>query len=79
MKESAFCYSCRTHHPLDQMHQIRIGHGLRWRCRRSIVAAQCSIAERDAFGRQQTAINSADAQQKADRYFPSFEQRRLQR
>jgi hypothetical protein len=39
------------------MEQFRTRQGLRWRCRRSIDAAKNSLAEREAFGRQQTEIN----------------------
>lgn len=79
MMETIFCYTCRTHHPREAMHLIHTRHGLRWRCRRSIEAAQCSIAERDAFGRQQTGINRELAEQTAQRPFLPFAARRLQR
>jgi hypothetical protein len=57
MTETLFCYSCRTHHPLDQMQRFHTRQGLRWRCQRSIEAAKNSVAEREAFGRLQTEIN----------------------
>lgn len=33
--------------------------GKRWRCTKSIKAARRSVAERDEYGRQVTAVNSA--------------------
>lgn len=79
MTETLFCYACRTHHPRELMHRFLTRHGLRWRCRRSIEAARCSIAERDAFGRLQTEINRARAEQTAGRPFVPLLARRLQR
>jgi hypothetical protein len=67
MTETLFCYSCRTHHPLERMEQFRTRQGLRWRCRRTIEAAKSSLAEREAFGRQQTEIN-LDAAEKFFRH-----------
>lgn len=67
MMETLFCYCCRVHHPKDQMRPFRTKQGYRWRCIRSIEAAACSRRERDAFGRQQTEINRADAQLVAER------------
>lgn len=79
MSEKRFCYCCRSHHPVDQMRQFRTRTGLRWRCLRSIQAAQCDPQERDAFGRQQTAINRSDARQTAERPFVPLAERRLMR
>ena len=59
--EMLYCYCCRVHHPKDQMRPYMTKHGYRWRCLRSIEAAACSRRERDAFGRQQTEINRAEA------------------
>jgi hypothetical protein len=61
------------------MHRFHTRQGLRWRCRRSIEAARCTVAERDAFGRQQSEINRELAQETADRLFVPFTARRLQR
>jgi hypothetical protein len=36
--------------------------GKRWRCERSIKSAQADRKTRDAFGRQVSALNQADAQ-----------------
>jgi hypothetical protein len=79
MTETLFCYSCRTHHLRELMHQFHTQHGLRWRCRRTIDAAKCGTTERDAFGRQQTDINRQFAQEMADKLFVPFTARRLQR
>jgi len=79
MTETLFCYTCRVHHPLEQMCRVRTRRGFRWRCRRSIEAAQCDIGERDAFGKWQTELNRENAQQLADRVFIPRPERRLQR
>ncbi len=39
--------------------------GKRWRCIRSIEATKKGRAEREAYGRQVTAMNKAEAQRKA--------------
>lgn len=57
MSEQVFCYCCRVHHPREQMQRYDTRLGPRWRCRRTVEAAARSVAERDAFGRQQTAQN----------------------
>ncbi len=44
------------------MRQIVTKSGKRWRCIRSINAAQKGPAERAAFGRQTTAMNQADVE-----------------
>ena len=69
MSEMLFCYCCRVHHPRDQMHSFMTSQGLRWRCQRSIDAAKRSTDERDAFGKQQTAINREAALEVAKRVF----------
>lgn len=61
MAETIFCYCCRLKHPKDQMRLYPTKRGPRWRCLRSIEGASRSIAERDAFGQQQTVINSEQA------------------
>jgi len=63
---TAYCYHCGTHHPIEEMRQIATkGGGKRWRCIKSIQATKKAIAERDAFGKQVTAINKAESQSKA--------------
>ncbi len=60
-----FCYHCRVHHPEAQMRRIPTKVGYRWRCIRSIQAAQKSSGEREAFGRMQTEINRDEARRQA--------------
>ena len=67
MAETAFCYHCRQHHPKTEMRQIETKAGKRWRCIRSIQATQKSSEARDAFGRQVSAMNTAEARSHARR------------
>jgi len=60
--ETAFCYSCGRHHPVEEMRQILTKAGMRWRCIKSIEAARQGRAERQAFGSQTTANNKSDRQ-----------------
>jgi hypothetical protein len=53
-----YCYHCGKTHPEDEMRQVKTGAGMRWRCIKSIQAVKKTAAERDAFGKQVTAINS---------------------
>lgn len=65
MSDTAFCYHCRTHHPKEEMRLIDTKAGKRWRCIRSIEATKKGRLEREAYGRQVTAMNKAEAQRKA--------------
>jgi hypothetical protein len=67
MAETAFCYRCATHHPLEEMRQILTKSGKRWRCVKSIEATKVGITRRDAYGRRITATNKAEAQAKIRR------------
>ncbi len=67
MSQMHFCYSCRIHHPAEEMRVIQTRAGRRWRCVRSIVAAKTSTAERDAFGTTQTEINQSLARHMAQK------------
>ena len=67
MTDTLFCYCCRIHHPKDQMRRFATRQGERWRCLRSIRAAQGSLLERDAFGRQQSSLNRQAAIETAER------------
>ena len=59
MSDTAYCYHCGRPHPKTEMRQLRTkGGSRRWRCIESIRATKRSVAERDAFGRQVTAMNS---------------------
>jgi len=64
MSETAFCYHCGTHHPIEEMRLISTKSGRRWRCVKSIELANQGSAMREAFGRQTTANNKADAHAK---------------
>lgn len=65
MSDTAYCYHCGRDHPRQEMRLITTGGGRRWRCRKSILATRRSVAERDAYGRQVTANNSALQSQRA--------------
>ena len=65
MSDKIFCYHCRTHHPKEEMRQIKTKGGMRWRCIKSIAAAKRNREAREAFGRQMSALNKAEAQSKA--------------
>lgn len=65
MADTLYCYHCRTYHPREEMRQIDTKGGKRWRCIKSIEATKRSAEEREAFGRQMTAMNKAEAQSKA--------------
>lgn len=57
MEITRFCCCCRVHHPESQMRRILTRQGERWRCIASLEAARRPAAERDEFGRLQTAQN----------------------
>lgn len=59
MTERRYCYCCRTEHPVEQMVLYPTKAGKRWRCLRSIAAAQSNAQSRDSFGRQQSQENKA--------------------
>ncbi len=61
---TAFCYHCRSYHPIEDMRQISTRSGKRWRCVRSIQATQANRATRDAFGRSITELHRAEAEAK---------------
>jgi len=65
MSDTIFCYHCRMHHPKEEMRQIKTKGGKRWRCIKSIEAAKRDKDAREAFGRQMSALNKAEAQSKA--------------
>lgn len=62
--QTAFCYHCGRHHPVEEMRQIVTKAGKKWRCLKSIEATKAGIAQRDAFGRRVSEINKAEAQAK---------------
>lgn len=65
MSDTAFCYHCRTHHPLTEMRQIMTKAGKRWRCIRSIEATKQGREAREAYGRSVTEMNRSEAAAKA--------------
>ena len=58
MSDTIFCYHCGRPHPKEEMRLLHTKTGKRWRCLKSIRATKKGVAERDAFGRRVTAINS---------------------
>lgn len=66
MTDRAFCYHCRVHHPLEQMVVIETKTGPRWRCLKTLMAAQRSVEERDAFGRAKSEANRAESRRLAE-------------
>ena len=62
MNDTIFCYHCRVRHPLDEVRKISTKSGQRWRCIKSIAATRTGLHEREAFGRQTTALNKARAE-----------------
>lgn len=65
--QTKFCYHCGAHHPIEEMRQIETKAGKRWRCIRSILATQKTPEARDAFGREVSAMNTAEARSHARR------------
>lgn len=61
MTIKVYCYHCMTYHRPESMRKIRTRTGERWRCIRSIEAAQSSTDVRDAFGERQSELNKARA------------------
>jgi hypothetical protein len=59
-----YCYHCGIQHPEEEMRQISTKGGLKWRCIKSIKAIKKTVAERDAFGRNVSAINAELASSK---------------
>ena len=60
--ETAYCYHCGRHHPRQEMRQIETKNGKKWRCIQSIEATKKSAAQRDAFGKSVTAMNTSENQ-----------------
>jgi hypothetical protein len=65
MSTTLFCYHCGRHHPKEEMRQIETKAGKKWRCIKSIEATRQGVAERDAFGKQVTSMNSAAQREKS--------------
>jgi hypothetical protein len=60
--ETIYCYHCGRHHPREEMRQIETKGGKKWRCIKSIEATKKSSAQRDAFGKTVSAINTSENQ-----------------
>ncbi len=61
MSDTAYCYHCRSHHPISEMRQIVNKAGKRWRCIKSIEATKQDRAAREAFGRSVTENNKSQS------------------
>ena len=66
MSDTHFCYHCARHHPSEEMRQIETKGGRKWRCIKSIQATKKDVAQRDAFGKTITAVNSAVARSRIE-------------
>ena len=71
--ETVYCYHCRVSHPRSDMKLVVTKTGQRWRCFQSIEAAKVTREQREAFGRQVTGANKAEAQLKQLRSRPVLE------
>jgi hypothetical protein len=47
--DTAYCYHCGKHHPIEEMRQVVTKGGKRWRCIKSIEATKKPTSERDAL------------------------------
>jgi hypothetical protein len=59
-----YCYHCRCHHSQSAMRRLVTRSGTRWRCLASIAAARQDTQAREKFGRETSAANRADSQQR---------------
>jgi len=57
LSNTAYCYTCGIHHPLEEMRQIITSNGIRWRCIKTIEASRQARAKRQEFGAQMSAKN----------------------
>lgn len=64
MPQTAYCYHCGKHQPIEEMRQLVTKTGKRWRCLKSIEATKQDRKAREAFGRGVTELNKAEAQAK---------------
>lgn len=65
MSDTIYCYHCRTRHPKEEMRQVESKGIKRWRCKKSILGAKKSAAERAAYGQEITNANKALARSRA--------------
>jgi hypothetical protein len=61
-----YCYHCRRTHPENEMRLVPGRNGSRWRCLQTLKATSLSREQREAFGRQTSAINRAESQRKIE-------------
>jgi len=59
MPNTIYCYHCSVRHPPEDMRQVSTKGGMRWRCIKSIEAAQQGAEARESFGKKTTADNKA--------------------
>ena len=64
MSSTLYCYHCRVQHSPEEMRLIVSKTGKRWRCIKSIEATRKGREAREAYGRQVSASNKAEAQAK---------------
>ena len=65
MSDTVYCYHCGRSHPKEEMRRVQTKTGSRWRCIKSVLATRRSVAERDAFGKRVTEINTAERRAQA--------------
>lgn len=65
MSDTIYCYHCRTRHPKEEMRQVESKGIKRWRCKKSILGARKSAAERAAYGQEITNANRELARTRA--------------
>jgi hypothetical protein len=56
-EQTRYCCHCSRYHPATEMRQINSKYGKRWRCIKSLEAIKKTVAERDAFGRENSQAN----------------------
>jgi len=59
MATTRYCYTCFKYHPEEEMRLVATKGGKRWRCLKSMELIKKTTGERDTFGKEVTATNSA--------------------
>jgi|GEM_PF-5656151 len=57
IEKTHYCYHCSRYHPESEMKRIQTKSGGRWRCIKSIQSTKRGVAERDAFGKENSQAN----------------------
>lgn len=65
MSDTVFCYSCRKHHPRENVVQVQSKGVKRWRCLRSLVENRKGRDRCDAFRKSTTERNRSTGLRKA--------------